>query len=440
MKRTAKIFIVEDNPLDVKIITDSLRKKTYRIVGSASSVEEAMPLIAKRKPDLVLMDITLKGEKDGIWGASQIQENMDIPVLFLSGFLSDKIKKRILEADPSGFLVKPYNEQELHINVELALYKAFMKKELNRKEVRFQSMVKALPDLLINYDQNGNYLEVTTQDETTLPIDCESVQGKNIMEVLPEPIAKKVLESIQRAIKTGNMQTVEYELETGKGHRIFEMRIAGSVQQEAVAIIRDVTEARKTEKELIYMRFRDRMTDLYNRDFFEEEIQRLDTERQYPLSIIISDIDGLKMVNDILGHMEGDELVKRAARVMKESFRDEDIVCRTGGDEFTIILPKTDENTTRKMMRRIRERCQVLTDKGEVVQIALGAATKTDKSTSIAELLQEADDQMYQNKLTNRDNKLADLLKKLEENSNFDPGSNRKYWERLTRCNPLIKD
>ncbi|RQD69186.1 MAG: diguanylate cyclase [Tindallia sp. MSAO_Bac2] len=440
MKRTAKILLVEDNALDAKIITDSLRKKNYRIVGHATSVEEAMPLIARRKPDLVLMDITLKGEKDGIWGASQIQQTMNIPVLFLSGFLSDDVKQRILEAEPSGFLIKPFNEQELHINVELALYKAGMKKELELKEIRFQSMVKALPDLLINYDRQGNYLEATTQDKDLMPIGLENVKGKNILEVLPESLARSILLCIERAIQSGSMQTLEYELETFKGERIFEMRLAGSGENEAVAIVRDVTEARKTEEELIYLRFRDRLTDLYNRDFFEEELQRLDTERQYPLSVIISDIDGLKMVNDVLGHQEGDKLVQRAAQVMKDCFRDEDIICRTGGDEFTILLPQTNEADTRKMMRRIREKAQEMTYKGEYTQMALGAATKVKSTMSTTELLKEADDNMYQNKLTNRDNKLSDLLKILEKTPGFNPGANQKYWERLSRLNPLIED
>lgn len=437
MNERAKIFLVEDNLMDTKAIVDTLRKKQYLLVGTAYSVEEAIPLIAKTKPDLVLMDIHLKGEKDGIYGACEIQENLGIPILFISGFLNDDVQQRILEADPSGFLVKPFNEQELLINLELALYKAKMKQELERQEVRFQSMVKALPDLLINYDKKGNYLEVTTQDVDIMPIGFDDIKDKNVMEVLPQPLAETILMYIDKAIKTGNMQTVEYELETPKGLRRFEMRLAGSGKEEAVAIVRDVTEARKTEEALIHMRFRDRMTGLYNRDFFEEELQRLDTERQYPLSVIIGDIDGLKMVNDILGHQEGDKLLQRTAQVMKDCFREEDIICRTGGDEFTILLTQTDNANARKMMRRIRARCQELTARGEFTQLALGSATKNDNHKSIEELLKEADDNMYQNKLTNRENKLIDLLKILEKNPNLDPEAKKKYWERVSRFRPL---
>ena len=416
MKRTPKIFVVEDSPLDAKVIMDALLKKSYKVVGQASSIEEAMVLIPKRKPDLVLMDITLKGDKDGIRGAAEIQEKMDLPVLFLSGFLNDDIKQRILEAEPSGFLIKPFDEQTLYINIELALYKAAMKKELKMKEIRFQSMLKALPDLLVNYDHEGNYLEVETQVGTELPIGIDNIEKKNVKEVLPDSLANKILLHIDRAIKTGDTQTIEYKLETHKGERLFEMRMVESGFQEVVSIIRDITEARKTEEELIYLRFRDRMTGLYNRDYFEEEIRRLDTERQHPLSVILGDVDGLKIVNDTLGHLEGDKLLKRAAFALSESCREEDVICRVGGDEFIIILPQTNEEHAKKVIARIQTQCEKMTDGGKYVQMALGFATKKSGGKGITKLLKEADEQMYRDKSRNRDEKRNKLRKILEEN------------------------
>ncbi|MFA9423109.1 MAG: GGDEF domain-containing protein, partial [Sedimentibacter sp.] len=91
--------------------------------------------------------------------------------------------------------------------------------------------------------------------------------------------------------------------------------------------------------------YKDRLTGLYNKNFLEEEILRLDTKRQLPMSLIMGDINGLKLINNAFGHIMGDSALKKAAEIMTDCFRDEDIISRIGGDEFIILLPKTSEET-----------------------------------------------------------------------------------------------
>src|SRR5690606_6597575 len=89
--------------------------------------------------------------------------------------------------------------------------------------------------------------------------------------------------------------------------------------------------------------YRDSLTNLYTREFFNEELARLNTQRQLPLSVIVGDVNSLKLVNDAFGHDMGDKVLKKVAEIMKNTFRKEDIISRMGGDEFAVLLPKTSE-------------------------------------------------------------------------------------------------
>ena len=166
------------------------------------------------------------------------------------------------------------------------------------------------------------------------------------------------------------------------------------------AFIEDVTEKVEREKQIKYLLYRDSLTELYNRRFFEEEIKRLDTKRQLPLSIIMADVNGLKLINDSLGHEKGDKLLIKTAELLKEVVRDEDVLARQGGDEFVVLLPKTNNDEAQKIVLRIKEKCSQ-TERDEItVSIGIGAATKTESEQDINEVLKEADKEMYQNKLS----------------------------------------
>ncbi|MEA2016084.1 MAG: sensor domain-containing diguanylate cyclase [Actinomycetota bacterium] len=120
-------------------------------------------------------------------------------------------------------------------------------------------------------------------------------------------------------------------------------------------ILHDISERKEMEKRLSYLSFHDSLTDLYNRAYFEEELKRLDTERQIPSSIIMGDINGLKIINDAFGHKEGDEILKNCAEVLRKCCRVEDIIARWGGDEFSILLPGTNSEVALEVAKRIKE-------------------------------------------------------------------------------------
>lgn len=181
----------------------------------------------------------------------------------------------------------------------------------------------------------------------------------------------------------------------------------------------DITNRKIIEEEIRYMSFHDNLTGLYNRAYFEEELKRLDTGRQLPLSIIVGDVNGLKLMNDAFGHEAGDRLIKAAAYILKGACRTDDITARIGGDEFAIILPRTSEESALELASRIREKSKGMIYEPLNVSIAVGVATKNTTEEDIRTTFKMADDRMYKNKLVEskslKSSIIASLKKTLHE-------------------------
>jgi diguanylate cyclase (GGDEF)-like protein len=161
----------------------------------------------------------------------------------------------------------------------------------------------------------------------------------------------------------------------------------------------DITERRKSESKLTYLSTHDALTGLYNRSFFNEEMTRLETDGLYPISIIIADVDDLKKTNDYFGHAVGDVLLYRTAQALISSFRVEDVVARIGGDEFAILLPKTNEETAKNAIQRFKESVQAINSVSHDIPIRLSIGVSTIKPNgSIKKGFILADENMYVNK------------------------------------------
>jgi len=165
-------------------------------------------------------------------------------------------------------------------------------------------------------------------------------------------------------------------------------------------ITSSVLARQETETNMRYISFHDQLTGFYNRHFLEVEMERLNTKRQLPMTVIMTDLNGLKLVNDTYGHETGDEMLKTAANILRNSCREEDIIARWGGDEFVILLPQAAAKEARLICKRIKEGCRGALVEDVPVSIALGIATKTSETTSLIETLQEAENEMYRQKLT----------------------------------------
>ncbi|HZK54666.1 MAG TPA: HD domain-containing phosphohydrolase [Desulfosporosinus sp.] len=165
------------------------------------------------------------------------------------------------------------------------------------------------------------------------------------------------------------------------------------------ALLRDISERNKMQQQLEYLSYHDQLTGLYNRRFFEEELKRLDVKRNFPLSIVMADVNGLKLINDSFGHVVGDQLLKKVAEVMTKGCRSDEIIARLGGDEFVILLPRTDVHQTELILKRVQD--LALKEKiGSVdISVSFGWETKNNEEENIEEIFKKAEEHMYKKKL-----------------------------------------
>lgn len=165
------------------------------------------------------------------------------------------------------------------------------------------------------------------------------------------------------------------------------------------ALCRDISERKKMENELEYISYHDTLTGLYNRRFYEEELKRFDTVTNLPLTVIMGDVNELKFINDSFGHIMGDELIKKVADVITKGCRADDIIVRFGGDEFVILLSKTNAHEAEQIIKHIITLS--LSEKvGSIdISISFGYETKNYEEEDIQVIFKNAEDHMYKIKL-----------------------------------------
>ncbi len=215
--------------------------------------------------------------------------------------------------------------------------------------------------------------------------------------------------------------------------KIRQKEIAGKL-----LVMKDITERKEYEDKIKYMSFHDYLTGLYNRAFFEEELARLNVERNLPLSIVMGDVNGLKMVNDTYGHEKGDELLKRVAEILKQSFRKSDIISRWGGDEFIILLPLTERRTAEEIAGRVKKTCSEHDTEDMPISISLGIATKIKEDESIDEIIKASEDKMYTDKMSDEKRVHRSIISSIEKSLDEKKYETEEHVKRMEKLALLM--
>jgi diguanylate cyclase (GGDEF)-like protein/PAS domain S-box-containing protein len=411
----ARILLVEDERITAMDERGLLTDAGYEVVGTAASGEEAIRMAETRHPDLVLMDIKLEGEMDGIQAAGIVRERLGIPVVFVSAHTDGELLDRAKVSEPFGYVVKPFTPEALQTNIEIALYKHRMEARLKEREQFLADITSELGEGLLVLDRNGRLVFINPEAERQLGWSREELALDDVHERIHNHRGLGVPAASCRVLKV---------LRTGKKERVDEDRFlhrdghsfpvgytAAPITRDGevtgvVAVFQDITEKKRLSQRLYHLATHDPVTGLHNRSELERRIdEEVGRALRYkrPVSVFMIDLDHFKRVNDEHGHQAGDTVLRRFADLLRAETRKSDYVARYGGEEFIVILPET----TLAMAVELAERlCGAIAarpfrlDDGVLISLSasLGVANLPAHGASDQALIAAADAAMYRAK------------------------------------------
>ena len=284
------------------------------------------------------------------------------------------------------------------------------RKALSMEKERLKITLYSIGDGVITTDNNGC---VTSLNQAAVEItgwqEAEA-RGKSFAEIIrlrSEETGREVDNPIQIVLKSGKIVGLANHtvLIRKDGRAVPIADSAAPIRDNSgqtfgvVMVFRDVHRDKEQQRQILYLSYHDPLTGLYNRRYLEEQIQLLDMQGRLPLAVIMGDVNGLKITNDVFGHSAGDRLLKRVANVLKKICRKEDIIARWGGDEFLIILPHTVQETAEKKIEQARRAFEENREEFLQLSVSLGCAAKTAPGQSLELILRQAEERMYHQKL-----------------------------------------
>ena len=284
--------------------------------------------------------------------------------------------------------------------------------EIVKSKERYDQLSRESRSIAFETDVDGVFTFISSVVEDVLGYRVEELLGKkSVYEIVPKEDLKDILEKADEIQITGeNLVDFQHRLLSREGNPIWFITNGSILRDESGqslgfrGICIDISKLKEKEDQIKYLSFHDQLTGLYNRRFYEEELRRLDTDRNLPISIIMADANGLKLVNDSFGHKAGDLMLKKIAHILKKNCRREDVVARIGGDEFSLILPRTDKSRVEEIIKNIEEDIKKEKIVALDLSVSIGYGIKNTSNLRIEDIINMADTEMYRKKTKMRTN------------------------------------
>jgi len=263
-----------------------------------------------------------------------------------------------------------------------------------------QAILDNIPNIAWLKDRQGRYVAVNDPFSKAFGVEPKNMIGKNDYDIYPPERAVKYEKDFREVMATGTRTYFEESHVDREGKTQYLEKIETPIFNDAgvvigiIGIAHDITSRKEVEVTLRHDSTHDMLTGLYNRAFFDGELERFADSEMFPMSIVMADVNGLKTVNDTLGHEAGDNLIRLAARIILRVFRAKDIVARIGGDEFAVILPGKATTVAEEAVKRIMLSPEIVNGQ---VSIAFGIAFAENKD-QLAKALKLSDERMYRDK------------------------------------------
>ena len=428
----AEIMVVDDTLESLQLLVGILEEKGYR-VRPANTGEIALSSIKIKIPDIILLDVRMPGI-DGFEVCRRLKADPNtkkIPVIFITALDDVKEKIKGFELGGADFITKPYQPGEVLARVDNQLEMLFLREKLEQSNESLIKEIQQHKQTANNLYNEGELLKTTLMSigdgvictDHTARITMINETAENLTEWYAGSALgasfDEVFNIVNEFTKEKSENPIQKVIDSDKvvglaNHTVLISKngIARPIADSAapirnidgktigvVLVFRDVTDEKIRLNEIEFLSFHDQLTGLYNRRYFEAELMRLNTKRRLPLTLVMGDLNGLKLTNDAFGHSVGDNLLKMSTKILKECFRQDDIICRYGGDEFVVILPNTDSEATELIVERILEKVDKQKTEMGMLSISFGWDTKNEESEDIYQVLKRAEDFMYKKKL-----------------------------------------
>ncbi len=402
-----RVLIVEDEKIIALDLQRRLERFGYLVIDMASDGEDAVQKAKDLRPDIILMDIMLSGETDGIEAAKIIKTDLRIPVIFLTAYADEKTLERAKEAEPFGYILKPFKERELYTTIDIAIYKNNVDKQLRKQERLFSAILHSVNDGLIAIDTNEKVLFLNPVAEQLTGWKEEDAKGQAVETVfgildprsqrplLPEalPAGQHPILFREAVLRNALHQTYFIDGSVTKIHEL-ENETEGYV-----LAFRDVSEIKRMSATIDYQASHDSLTGLSNREEFSLRLAELidEMKRQGGVHTLMElDVDRFKVVNDTCGTMAGDELLRQVASITQSLTQRNDISARFGGDEFAVILRSCTLDDAMQVAQRLQNAVQthrfVWQKNLFPITLSIGIVPLTSEVEDVHAVLASADD------------------------------------------------
>ena len=332
---------------------------------------------------------------------------------------------------------------KLHVAYDIT-DKKMMEKQLYLEKEQFKTTLLSVSDGIIATDNETKITVINEVAQHLTGFSEAEALGKYLDDVFVV-IDEKSRESLGNLAKTVLTTKKAMEIE-GPALLITKDGLEISVDDGAAPIIdaqgningvvivfRDYSEKREKQRQVEYLSYHDYLTGLYNRRYLEDSMVRMDTKRNMPFSILVLDVNGLKLTNDAYGHSMGDQLIKTVAKILQKACRADDIMARTGGDEFVVLLPKTTSKEALAIKQRINMLASEVKLDSVIISLSIGTATKTNENQDIHDVLKDADNNMYRDKIQHGRNMRNRTIENVLRNINTNYNREQVHTERVAQ-------
>jgi diguanylate cyclase (GGDEF)-like protein/PAS domain S-box-containing protein len=381
-----------------------------------------------------------------------VSKNEDILALsFTKGILYVLATSALLFALIYPSLKKIVDSKETLEQKNAELIKANeLQKELHmaiaKEKVLLSALINSIPEVILYKDASGVYLGCNKAAEKHIGRPADEIMGKTDFDLYTKDMAEVYRENDLLIMRSREPMKNEEIISLPDGTQMLHEKIKSplfDVYNNVIGVIgagRDITERKEKEEKILYLSQHDALTGLYNRAIFGEMIKAVDSPEHLPISYIIGDINGMKLINDAFGYSEGDRVLKEIAGVLKQVARSEDIISRIGGDEFAILLPNTDGRTARKIADKIKSLCMRHQKEEQMVcfSITLGYATKVKADESLNKVMIRANDSMLRHKLLEQNSMHSSILMSIKSTMFEKSNETEEHAERLGELSKML--